>query len=50
MSAAGGAARDEAFAQIAAILTAGAGVSGEDSIESILPLLRELRVSLSSGA
>jgi len=48
ISPSGRAARDHAFAQIAPILTAATGVSGEDNIKSILPILRELRLSLSS--
>src|SRR5210317_1919243 len=48
ISPSGRAARDHAFAQIAPILTAATGVSGEDNIKSILPILRELRFSLSS--
>ena len=50
ISPAGRAARDHAFAQIAPILTAATGVSGEENIKSILPILRELRLSMSSDS
>jgi DNA-binding MarR family transcriptional regulator len=50
ISPAGRAARDHAFAQIAPILTAATDVSGEENIKSILPILRELRLSMSSDS
>ena len=50
ISPAGRAALDHAFAQIAPILTAATGVSGEENIKSILPILRELRLSMSSDS
>ena len=50
ISPSGRAARDHAFAQISPILTAATGVSGVDNIKSVLPILRELRLSLSGDA
>ncbi len=48
ISPAGRAARDHAFAQIGPILAKATGAAGPENLKSILPILRELRTSLTS--